>query len=362
MKNPNGYGSITKLKRKNLRKPYNVRITVDIKNGKQVRKSIGYFATKQEALHALETYQENKYNVDYLSKTFEELWKEWTQNKLNDEGLSESTKRGYIYAEKCITDDIKKKKFVELKFKDYQDMFNELKKTMQYDSLRKVRSSISQLFDYAINNEIITTNYIKNINIGHSRRKGEVLIFTDEQIKHLWTIIESGYGNKEAQLTAKIMIMLIYNGCRISEFLNLKIEDVFIGDGYFQIQNAKTEAGIRKVPIHRKMTQIYEEFYDSKNEYLLTNENNGKKFSYANFRDSYWDRFVEENNWNKELTPHNARKTFSSLLKRFDADMTYQKLILGHEGALSLTEKVYTKVDVEKLIETVNLIPDPYDL
>ena len=42
--------------------------------------------------------------------------------------------------------------------------------------------------------------------------------------------------------------------------------------------------------------------------------------------------------------------------------MTYQKLILGHEGALSLTEKVYTKVDVEKLIETVNLIPAPYDL
>lgn len=50
MKNPNGYGSITKLKRKNLRKPYNVRVTVKIEGDKQIKKSLGYFRTKEEAL------------------------------------------------------------------------------------------------------------------------------------------------------------------------------------------------------------------------------------------------------------------------------------------------------------------------
>ena len=35
---------------------------------------------------------------------------------------------------------------------------------------------------------------------------------------------------------------------------------------------------------------------------------------------------------------------------------TYQKLILGHEGALNLTERVYTVVPVSDLVEAINKI------
>jgi len=359
MKNPNGYGSITKLKRKNLRKPYNVRVTVDIKNGKQIRKSIGYFATKQEALHALEEYQSNKYDIDYSSKTLDDLWQEWVKVKLDDENLADSTRRGYLFSYKHIPEDLKNKIFIKIIFKDYQDMFNELRKTLSHETLSKMKTNLNQLYNYAINNQIITTNFIGNLNIGSSKHKGEAMIFTDDQIRRIWNIIKYQEGNKEAQTAAKIIIMLIYNGCRISEFLNLNVQDVHLSEGYFEIKEAKTKAGLRKVPIHKKMLHIYEEFYDNTNQYLLVCPSTGRNYSYANFRDSYWDKFCAENNWNKDLTPHNARKTCSSLLKRFNADMTYQKLILGHEGALSLTEKIYTNVDVEKLVETINLIPEP---
>lgn len=52
MKNPNGYGSITRIKRKNLRKPHRVRVTLETttdENGKkhQRKKCIGYFETKE---------------------------------------------------------------------------------------------------------------------------------------------------------------------------------------------------------------------------------------------------------------------------------------------------------------------------
>lgn len=360
MKNPNGYGSITKLKGRNLRKPYNVRITVKMEDGKQKKKSLGYYSTKEAALDALHAYQENKYNINYRLKTFDELWCEWVKTKTEDETLSDSTRKGYKYSYNKISDNIKQKIFVDILFSDLQDMFNDLRKSIHYDSLRKVRGDISQLYDYAINNKIVSANFVRNINIGHSRRKGEVLTFSNEQIKHLWTIYKTGMGNEQAQFTAKVMLMLIYNGCRISEFLSLEIKDVFISDNYFVINKAKTSAGIRKIPIHKEIKPLYQEFYKNYNKYLIPFGT--KKFSYGNFRDSYWDRFIVENNWNPELTPHNARKTCSSLLKRYNADTMYQKLILGHEGALSLTEKVYTNVDVDKLVETINLIPAPYDL
>lgn len=360
MKNPNGYGSITKLKRKNLRNPYHVRVSyIDI-SGKQHRKSLGYFHTKEEALNALNKYHENHYDVDYLNIKFCDLWAEWVETKLGDEGLSESTKKGYKYSYTKIPDRIKNAIFVNLLHSDYQDMFNELRKSIGYDSLRKVRGDISQLYEYAKNNKIVSVNFMPNVQIGSSRRKKDLITFTNEQIKKLWKDYTEENGNEQAKITIKIMLMLIYNGCRIEEFLSLKNEDVYISDRYFEIKDAKTENGIRTVPIHEEMVKIYQDFYSDINTYFLTCERTHSKFSYGNFRDSYWDQLVQVNNWSEDLTPHAARKTCSSLLKKYDADSMYHKLILGHSGALNLTERVYTKVDTEKLIETINLIPAPY--
>ena len=44
--------------------------------------------------------------------------------------------------------------------------------------------------------------------------------FTKEQIARLWELAEDPYY--------QIVLMLIYNGCRISEFLDLKKENVHL--------------------------------------------------------------------------------------------------------------------------------------
>ena len=68
MKNSNGSGSICKLKGKR-RKPWYVRATIEFSaDGKQIRKSIGTFATKREAQEALYNY--NKNPLLYSKKTF----------------------------------------------------------------------------------------------------------------------------------------------------------------------------------------------------------------------------------------------------------------------------------------------------
>jgi len=74
MRLPNGYGSITKLSG-NRRKPYIVRLTTGYDDeGRQLRKVLGYFATRKAALEALAAYSENPYDIDASKITFSQLY------------------------------------------------------------------------------------------------------------------------------------------------------------------------------------------------------------------------------------------------------------------------------------------------
>ena len=50
---------------------------------------------------------------------------------------------------------------------------------------------------------------------------------------------------------------------------------------------------------------------------------------------------------NMKQTPHDTRHTCISLLTKADVNPTTIKKIVGHKGAMSLTEKVYTHMDYQ---------------
>ena len=329
MRFPNGYGSITKLKRKNLRKPYMVRITTGIEldeDGKKTQKrtTLGYYATKAEAMGALANYNESETPIQglaYKKYTFADMWKRFIEDK-NMNGLAPATIRGYEFGYSLVSEKIKNSKFFSLTLHDYQQNCNELAEDGKgYQTLRKYRSTIASVYGYANKNQITNNNPSQFIDIGKSPKKGKALIFNDKEISLLWNQYnkERDNDNIKGQETIMIMLMLIYNGCRISEFLNLKTEDVHIKERYFDVIDAKTEAGIRPVPIHDGMLNFYQYFLNYEHEYLLSfdkllKKGNTKrcKYTYENFRDSYWDPMIKLLNLNENLTPHNARKTCSS--------------------------------------------------
>lgn len=80
MKLPNGFGSVYKLKDKPRRKPWmairTMRWDIDEekRTSRQVRKVIGYYATKQEAITALTHYNENPYDLDSRTLTFSDVY------------------------------------------------------------------------------------------------------------------------------------------------------------------------------------------------------------------------------------------------------------------------------------------------
>ena len=59
---------------------------------------------------------------------------------------------------------------------------------------------------------------------------------------------------------------------------------------------------------------------------------------------------------NMKHTPHDTRHTCISLLTKADVNPTTMKKIVGHKGAMSLTVKVYTHMDYQILLDTINKI------
>ena len=86
-------------------------------------------------------------------------------------------------------------------------------------------------------------------------------------------------------------------------------------------------------------------------EYLLPTEDENR-FLYRNYYDSYWTPLVEQIGINR--TPHCTRHTCISMLSEAGVQDTTIKKIVGHSGAMTLTEKVYTHLDMQVLIDAIN--------
>lgn len=91
------------------------------------------------------------------------------------------------------------------------------------------------------------------------------------------------------------------------------------------------------IPVHR--------------EYLVHTPDN-EHFTYRNYYDSYWKPSIEMLNISNDTTPHFCIST----LAEAKVEPTVIKTIIGHSGAMSLIESVYTHLDIQVLIDAVNLI------
>lgn len=351
MRSPNGFGSISKLSG-NRRKPYQVKKTVGWKlneeTGKAVQERIviGYAKTKAEALQMLADYNNNPYDAKAAKMTFNDVFESWSKEKYPT--ISTSNIHGYNASYKACTS-LYHKVFKDIKLADLQSVIDSSDKN--YPTLKKIKILFNQLYDFALKHDICNKDYAEYVDVQRYKdrnpNKYDRERFTHEELDKIWDQKDDKYY--------QIVLMLIYNGVRITEFLDLKKENVHLDEQYFDVISSKTENGIRKVPIADKVLPFYKEWYDScpECEYLLHTED-GKHFLYRNYYDSYFMTLMRQ--LNMDHTPHCCRHTCISMLTEADVSQTVIKKIVGHSGAMTLTEKVYTHLNIKELVDAINSI------
>lgn len=345
MKLPNSYGSISKLSGKR-RNPYIVRVTVEATEKgvcKKVRKCLGYAPNKKVALDMLANYHGAPYNLDQKDLTFEEVFNAWFKEYRENEKISQSAVRNYRAAFKAVST-IHDRPIRNLKTADLQSALENSGKN--YPTLEKVKILMGQLFKYAIKNDICSKNYASYINLSVFSNKNPKALkrkpFTPREIETLWRHSDNDI--------AKIALIYLYTGVRATELTDLKKKSVDMENRIFHVQKSKTVSGVRIVPIAEKVYPFFEYFMKNPGEYLITIHN--RKLGYATFLEKYWKPFMEQLRMRHYI--HDTRHTFISLLTMANVKPVTIKKIVGHKGAMSLTERVYTHLDYAELLDAVN--------
>jgi integrase len=350
MRLPNGFGNVSKLPG-NRRKPYRARVTVGWKydektdDYKQQFKTIGYYETKQEGLIALSVYHQNPYDIDCSKITFREVFEKWSDEHFPK--ISPSNVKGYLAAYRTC-EALEQMRFVDIRKSHLQGVIDDSGKN--YPTMKKIRSLFSQLFKFAMQNDLCSKDYSKYVDIEQYRDKNPHAYnrtpFSKMEIQRVWDW-------KDTNEYFTVILILIYSGVRIGELLHLKKDCINLSERWFDITESKTKAGIRRVPISEKIVPFFE-YWMNKNdcEYLLSTPDN-KPFEYRNYYDSYWLPLI--NQMGMQHRPHDTRHTCISLLTVAGVQDKIIKKIVGHKGQ-SVTEVVYTHFEIQELIEAINKI------
>ena len=346
---PTGYGTIYKMSGKRSR-PYRAMKTdkwiIDPVTGKskQIRSTIGYYQSREDAMIALANYNENPYDIKADSITFSEVYEKWSENyfpTLSNPSSVRTVTAAYAYCNGLY----------DMRMKDIKVSHLEgtiLNAQVGDSTKSRIKSLFNMMYKYAVAHDIVEKDYASvmfaNGNPIKRSRTKEVIPFSQEEIFLLW-------DNLDSIAFADMILIGIYSGWRPQELAILKVADIDIKVGTM-LGGLKTDAGKNRiVPIHPLIRPLIEnrmkEATSMQSEFLF-NDANGQQGTYMTY-DKYRKRFEKVMKYLK-LThrPHETRHTFITKAKACNVDEYILKLIVGH-AIDDITEKVYTHRTIDQL-------------
>lgn len=326
---PNGFGQISEIKNRNLRKPYRAMVSVGTKaNGRPDSKILGYFETYNEAYEALIEYNRNPYDFKE-NITMNELFERWFK-EYKEEGLHVTTyntmRRCWDFCSSIYTLPVKDIKIRHIRYCIDEGYVIE-KGVVKYPSDQqkcRIKSMFNHLLDYAVNNELIPVNPAKAMTLPKNIRNAPNSNIHHEALSDS-ELVELSRAEFELK---DLIIIQCYTGLRPQELLSLRPENINLEEGYI-IGGMKTEAGRdRLIPIHDCIKP------------LLAKRKGFENITYGRLNKAYKDFHGHK--------PHDGRKTFITLAKKYNVDEYAIKYIVGHKIS-DLTERVYTDREFEWL-------------
>ena len=323
-----------------------------------------YFATYNDAYAALVEYNKNPYDLQ-PAITMQELYDKWLPEYEKTVKDTKAVENAWEYCSSVYS-----MRVMDIRARHIKGCMEEgiaivkgTERTPTATMKNKIKSFFNLILDYALEYEIVDRNYSRTFKLTdevvkecHNVKK-EHIAFSDEELKSLWEHVNDKRG-------IDIILIQCYSGWRPQELGLIELENVDLKNGTFK-GGMKTNAGTeRVVPIHSKIRQLVERKYKEAEElgskYLLNwidpNARNKKniKLTYNRYNKAF-GLICTELGLNPEHRPHDGRKHFVTMAKKYGVDEYAIKYMVGHKIS-DITEKVYTqrefdwlKSEIEKL-------------
>ena len=219
---------------------------------------------------------------------------------------------------------------------------------MAASTISRHLASIRSLYQYLFRIKAIDGNPAQDVAAFHVEKKLPQIL-TNEEVE---LFLEQPKCVDLKGFRDKAMLELLYaTGIRVSELIDLKIEDVNLEVGYITCDNGKRE---RVIPLYSAATSAVNDYIQKAREMMVSDKTDRTLFVNCNgtklTRQGFWKivkTYKIQANIAKEITPHTLRHSFAAHLLENGADLKSIQEMLGHTDISST--QVYAQVVKNKL-------------
>jgi integrase/recombinase XerD len=209
-------------------------------------------------------------------------------------------------------------------------------------SISRNIASIRSFYRMLIKNHIVTNDPTLNLESPKTEKRIPQILTIDE-VEKLLSLPDE---NDPKGVRDKAMLEVLYaTGIRVTELINLEVEDVNLSLGYIKCNGSKE----RIIPIGKialRMLELYIQKY--RNVFVKSND---EKALFLNFhgekmtRQGFWKiikHYALLAGIDKDITPHTLRHSFAAHLIQNGADLKSVQQMLGHSDIS--TTQIYAEM------------------
>lgn len=312
----------------------------------------------------IKTQLDNHTYIEDCKITVGEWAKIWLETYKR--GLKPNTYNVYKYCISAHFDEIKDISLTDLKLTHLQIIVNNIVRVPNIRAAEIFKSTISQMLDKAVENEMISKNVAKKILIPKKHRK-EKRALEDSEIKDILSL--------DIPLMTRCFIkIMLYCGLRRGEAWALTKDDVDLKNKYITVSKTvyfdttigrKTLVGTPKSRSSNRHIPMPDILFDDLQKYLSTHKGkylfDGELLKDYQFR-KMWDSFINlyrssYDNVRDDITPHIFRHTYATMLYNAGVDIKTAQYLLGH-ATIQMTLDIYTHLQKGKDLEAVGKLND----
>lgn len=208
-------------------------------------------------------------------------------------------------------------------------------------SIARLLAAIKSFYKFLVLDDIIKDNPGEDIDTPKLAEKLPEVLRLDETER----LINAAENNRD-----RLLLELLYaTGMRVSEMVNLKLEDIDFSEGWLSIFGKGNKE--RFVPVGKNILKLIRKYLKEKNLFpssFLFSKSNGKPIT----RERIWKiikLYGLKTELTKKVTPHTLRHTFATHLLENGADLRIIQELLGHANID--TTQIYTHVNRKNIME-----------
>ncbi len=213
--------------------------------------------------------------------------------------------------------------------------------TLSIASVARKLAAIKSFYKFMVLDDVIPESPAQDIDSPKLALKLPVVL----SIKEVGELIDSAKSLRD-----RLLLELFYaTGMRVSEMVNLKVEDVDFDDGWIRILGKGMKE--RFVPVGKNILKLLRKYIEEKKilpSGFLFSKSNGKFMT----RESIWKivkKYSLKAGIPRKVAPHTLRHTFATHLLENGADLRTIQELLGHSNID--TTQIYTHINRRNIKE-----------